>query len=345
MRREAKHLSKQQTDFRSALLRWYRRAGRHDLPWRTTRDPYAILVSEFMLQQTQVATVLPYYKRWLQRFPDFASVAAASENDILHAWQGLGYYSRARHLQAAARLVVRQWRGRLPKNADEIATLPGVGRYTANAIATFAFDRSLPIVEANIGRVLARLHNFQTPIDTAAGRDALWEFASQLLPARSARMHNSALMDLGAMVCTARAPQCAICPVREFCAAENPESLPAKKPRQRSVRLIEQHGFHFLRSRVLLEKASQRWRGMWILPPLASPPRDQTPLHVATFPFTHHQINLEVFAAPPPRTNGAERCWFSSNALEKIPMPSPHRRALISLLAAPQNLCSDFATA
>ena len=147
-------------EFRSALNYWYRKNGR-DLPWRRTRDPYAVLVSEFMLQQTQVATVMPYYKKWLQRFPNFAALAHASEAEVLHAWQGLGYYARARNLHATAKLVVDRHRGRFPRSIEQIVQLPGVGKYTAHAIATFAFDQSVPIVEANTSRVLSRLfYNF-----------------------------------------------------------------------------------------------------------------------------------------------------------------------------------------
>src|SRR5690348_2279480 len=156
-------------EFRCALTTWYHKHGR-DLPWRRTRDPYAILVSEFMLQQTQVATVIPYYDGWLRRFPDFASLARASENDVLHAWQGLGYYARARNLHATAKLITRQNRGRFPRAIDEMRKLPGVGKYTAHAIATFAFDQSAAIVEVNTSRVLSRVFDLRLPVDSTKGR-------------------------------------------------------------------------------------------------------------------------------------------------------------------------------
>lgn len=324
--------------FRQRLRRWYRSEGRHDLPWRATRDPYAILVSEFMLQQTQVATVIPYYQRWLRRFPDFASVARASENDVLHAWEGLGYYSRARNLHAAARLVVDRWRGQLPADAAAIATLPGVGIYTANAVATFAFDQSLPIVEANIARVLARLHDFRVPIDTAHGRSALWLFANELLPARSARSYNSALMDLGALICTARDPKCPLCPVQKFCRARQPALLPVKTPRCKTVRLSQHHGFHRSRGRILLERASRPWRGLWILPSMSAPPPERSALYRAEFPFTHHRVTLSVFATPAPSLGKTQR-WFRIGDLPDIPMPSPHRRALTHLLSPTAKRC------
>ncbi len=207
-----------------ALTNWYHKHGRV-LPWRQTRDPYAILVSEVMLQQTQVATVIPYYNEWLRRFPDFAVLARASESDVLHTWQGLGYYARARNLRAVAKTVQNRRGGNFPRGVAAMRGLPGVGRYTANAVATFAFNQPVPIVETNIARVLARLFNLHNPIDRPAGREALWRHASILLPRYSARIYNSALVDLGALVCLPCQPECGICPVKKFCRAKNPESL------------------------------------------------------------------------------------------------------------------------
>jgi A/G-specific adenine glycosylase len=325
--------------FRRELFRWFARHGR-ELPWRRTRDPYAILVSEFMLQQTQVATVIPYYNEWMRRFPDFAALAATSEHEVLHAWQGLGYYARARNLRATARTVVAKHEGRFPESLDVIRDLPGVGRYTANAVMTFAFNKSAPIVEANIARLLARLFNLQIPIDTSLGRETLWQRAAELLPTRGARLHNSALMDLGALVCGSR-PNCGICPVRNFCRAENPSKLPLKRARP-SIRLrTEHHGFSVRRGRILLEQSQGRWRGMWMLPRLAAAPTKRNPLHVSEFPFTNHRITLTVFrqtAAGRPAKSFQR--WFPIDGLHSIPLPSPHRRALEKLISArSQKLC------
>jgi A/G-specific adenine glycosylase len=329
--------------FRRTLLAWYRKTGR-DLPWRHTRDPYAILVSEFMLQQTQVATVIPYYRRWLDRFPDFASLARATESDVLHAWQGLGYYARARNLHAAAHIVVTRHRGVLPRNIDQIRALPGLGRYTASAVATFAFNQSVPIVEANIGRLFARVLDLQTPIDSAAGRERIWGFASDLVPKRNASIHNSALMDLGALVCVARQPKCDICPVRKFCRATDPTTLPLKRPRPQTIELEEVHGFAFQNGRILLEQSCARWRGMWILPPIEPPIKIQPALHRSEFPFTHHRVSLSVFAqAAPARPQNSARRWFSINVVDSIPMPSPHRRALHAIIEQRLVPPTDFA--
>jgi A/G-specific adenine glycosylase len=317
--------------FRRSLVSWYRKNAR-DLPWRRTRDPYAILVSEFMLQQTQVATVIPYYNEWLRRFPDFAALAAASEHDVLHAWQGLGYYARARNLRATAIAIVAKHRGSFPRDLESIRDLPGIGRYTANAVATFAFDQPVPIVEANIARVLSRLFDVQTPIDTSAGREQLWSAAAQLLPRTQAGRHNAALMELGALVCTTR-PKCHSCPVRTFCRTTDPNALPRKKARPALQLRTEHHGFALRRRRVLLEQSRDRWRGMWILPRLSSAPSARPPLHRSEFPFTHHRITLAVYPVDTARKNATCR-WFPIRALDSIPLPSPHRRALDDILSS-----------
>ena len=284
-----------------------------------------------MLQQTQVATVIPYYNEWLRRFPDFASLAAASESDVLHAWQGLGYYTRARNLRAAAVSVVEKYGGEFPRSLASIAELPGIGRYTANAVATFAFDQSVPIVEANIARVLSRLVDLQTPIDSSAGREQLWSYAAQLLPTKNAAEHNSALMELGALVCGSR-PKCDQCPVKPFCLTSDPSSLPRKKTPRPLQRRTENHSFVLRRGRVLLEQSTDRWRGMWILPRLAAAPRGIHSLHRAEFPFTHHRITLNVYRGAIGKRTALRR-WFSRDDLATIPVPSPHRRALTDLLA------------
>jgi A/G-specific adenine glycosylase len=317
--------------FRRSLLTWFRKHGR-DLPWRRTRDPYAILVSEFMLQQTQVATVIPYYNDWMRRFPDVAALARASEQEVLHAWQGLGYYARARNLRATAITVMETHGGNFPRELEAIRALPGIGRYTANAIATFAFDQAVPIVEANIARLLARLIDLQLPIDASAGREMLWSHAEALLPRRAPGAYNSALMDLGALVCTVR-PKCEVCPVRGCCTATDPSALPRKKARPALRLLAEHHSFSVRRRQVLLEQSQDRWRGMWMLPRLKKPPSSVQPLHRSEFPFTHHRITLTVFGRnPSPRLANSSQRWFSIDALDSLPLPSPHRRALGEIL-------------
>jgi A/G-specific adenine glycosylase len=314
-------------------MNWYRRHGR-DLPWRHTRDPYAILVSEFMLQQTQVATVLPYYNEWFRRFPDFSALARASESDVLHAWQGLGYYARARNLHATAKTIVDRYGCRFPKSIEQTRQLPGIGKYIAHAVAAFAFDQSVPIVEANAARVLARIFNLQTSIDKSAGREFLWNRARQFVPECGAARFNSALVDLGALICLPRKPRCRICPVRKFCRATNPEILPVKKTRPCTKQLTENHGFVVKQNKILLEHSRGRWRGMWILPPLQTRPPKRHPLYRSIFPFTHHRITLAVYKHRAPPKIFSNQTWFKISALENLAMPSPHRRATRHLLTA-----------
>jgi len=320
--------------FHHSLARWYRRHGR-DLPWRGTRDPYAILVSEFMLQQTQVATVIPYYHQWLRRFPDFGPLARASENEVLRAWQGLGYYARARNLHATAKTVMDRYGGNFPPEIEQMRQLPGIGKYTAHAVASFAFNQPVPIVEANTARVLARLFNLRELIDSNAGRKTLWQYGASLLPKSDAATFNSALLDLGALVCVARKPRCDICAVKTFCRAKNPAALPVRKSRPEMKQLIETHALIVRQGRILLEQSRHRWRGMWILPRVEhdrSKQRcfQQRPVYESVFPFTHHRVTLSVYRRPAPKRIAPGQQWFGS--IEKVAMPSPHRLAAQSLI-------------
>jgi A/G-specific adenine glycosylase len=251
--------------FQRRLLAWYRRHGRA-LPWRGTRDPYRIWVSEVMLQQTQVATAIPFYQAFLDRFPDLASLARARESDVLAAWSGLGYYRRPRHLLAAARLLMRDG-AVVPDDPDRFGRLPGVGRYTLGAVMSIAFDRAMPVVDGNVARVLSRLA--ARPLSVREPRDArrLWAMAESLVPMRSPGDWNQAVMELGARVCTPRAPDCRRCPVRASCrayASGRPERFPpaAVRPATRRVRraiaVLTRGG------RLLLERQSgSLLNGLW----------------------------------------------------------------------------------
>ncbi len=217
--------------FRAALMRWYADCGRHALPWRRTRDPYAVLVSEVMLQQTQVERVRPYYERWLTRWPTVRDLASASPADVIREWAGLGYNRRAIYLQRMAVEVMERFGGKLPLDPEELRTLPGIGPYTASAVACFAGERRVPVADTNIQRVLAR-----TVLGRARARECapatLRRAAERLLPEDGARDHNLALMDLGAMVCTSRAPSCDDCPGAMLCRwrlAGQPEGEPGSQ--------------------------------------------------------------------------------------------------------------------
>ncbi len=205
-------------EFVNRLLDWYLQHARA-LPWRGHVDPYAVWVSEIMLQQTQVETVIPYFERWMARFPTIAALAAASQQDVLSAWEGLGYYSRARNLHRAAQMVMAEQSGKLPQDPQALGKLPGVGRYTAGAVASIAFGADAPALDGNIRRVLSRLFDVTEPARSPASERRLWSLAAENLPPGRAGDYNQALMDLGAMLCTPRNPDCAHCPLADFCQA------------------------------------------------------------------------------------------------------------------------------
>ncbi|MFH1012545.1 MAG: A/G-specific adenine glycosylase [Candidatus Peregrinibacteria bacterium] len=198
------------------LVAWFKKSQR-DLPWRKTYNPYHVWISEIMLQQTQVKTVLPYFERWMCELPDISSVAQASEDKVLKLWEGLGYYSRARNIQKAAQVIVEKFNGQFPSRYEDILGLPGVGKYTAGAIASIAFNQNRPLVDGNVIRVIARLLNFHGNVRLPKNVESFWKRAGELLPAGEAREFNQGLMELGAMVCKPQNPFCAECPVQKIC--------------------------------------------------------------------------------------------------------------------------------
>lgn len=318
------------------MIEWFGENAR-DLPWRRTADPYAILVSEVMCQQTQVGTVMPYFERWMRRFPDCRALAAATEHDVLSVWQGLGYYSRARNLHRAAKAVLEAPGGEFPRELEGIRALPGVGRYTAGAIAAFAYDEPVALVDANIARVLARVFAVREPIDSAPGLAQVWAHAGRLQPARrdGGRAFNAGLMEIGALICSPRAPRCGVCPVAEFCAAAAAglqEELPVKKPRRRTVRLAEPCALITRAGKVLLEHQNgSRWRGLWKLPAMDRIPA-KPPELVIEYPFTHHKVTLSIYRQKAPRSPGADRQWHAIARLAEVPLAAAHRRALERML-------------
>lgn len=323
------NLPKNVEAFGTQLVAWFKKNGR-DLPWRKTWDPYAILVSEIMLQQTQVITVIDYYDRWMKIFPDFASLAAASEAKVLHAWQGLGYYSRARNLHRTAQIIMQTYEGKFPEDLEAIRQLPGIGRYTAGAVATFAFSCSTPIIDANIMRVLARLFNVQQSIDSTIVSALLWQTAGQLVPRKQPGLYNSALMELGALICVPRAPKCVICPVKKFCTATEPEKLPIKKPRRKTVFATEKCAFTVSKGKLLLQQeVSNRWRGLWRLPDF--PGSNNNLMLQLEYPITHHRVTLKIFKQHPPKKLSINQSWHEIDLIENIAMPAPHRRAMRQL--------------
>ncbi|HEY9447101.1 MAG TPA: A/G-specific adenine glycosylase [Burkholderiales bacterium] len=340
--------------FAHDLVAWQRVHGRHDLPWQGTRDPYPIWVSEIMLQQTQVATVMPYYRRFMARFPDVRALAAAPLDDVLAHWSGLGYYSRARHLHAAAVLVCSRHGGVFPRDFDAVQALPGIGRSTAAAIMVFAYGARHAILDGNVKRVLARCRGIRGYPGESAVSAALWQQAETLLPDEDIEAYTQGLMDLGARLCTRRAPRCTACPLQNRCVAYGAgivQELPTPRPRRAVPRrattmLVLQH-----RSEVLLEKrpAPGIWGGLWCFPEIA-PGEDAVSASAARFGldastvgsmkplehgFTHFLLTitpqlLRVSHATP-RTEEPGRQWWSLQAARDAGLPAPVRRILDQL--------------
>jgi A/G-specific adenine glycosylase len=320
-------------EFRQRLCAWFRRHGR-DLPWRQMRDPYAILVSEMMLQQTTVAAVVPYFERWVKRFPSVGDLAAAEESEVLALWQGLGYYRRARNLHAAARNISGELRGRFPRDYEGLRALPGIGDYTAQAVRAFAFDEAVPVLDANVIRVVTRLFEIRTPVDTVKGLAKVRAKLEELLPAKGGHEFVSAIMELGALVCRAGRPDCLLCPVKEFCAAKTPEKLPVKAPKAPVKERTEHAAWVSDGKMVLLQQSTaRRWVGLWRLPPLDGEPPDG-PVAELTYSIVRERVTLRVHrTAKRSLIASAEpRKAFYLRELESIAIPSPHRRAIAKMI-------------
>ena len=349
-----------------ALLAWYGAVAR-DLPWRRTRDPYAIWVSEIMLQQTQVATVIPYFERWMARFPDVAALAAAPEDVVLKHWEGLGYYSRARHLQAAARLVVAHHGGRVPDAWEAVRRLPGIGDYTAGAVLSIAFGQALPAVDGNVLRVMSRLALVRDDVTRPATKKAITGLAGALLSGvAEPGALNQALMELGATVCTPARPRCDQCPVAGHCrafAAGAAEELPvktgAKPPRNLvlAAALVERDGAYLFVKRA----APGIWGGLWALPaaelpggdpahPEAAGPALATALGaegviaeagplvaVVRHTLTHRALTIPVFRMTrfEGEVRGLEHAWATAGQAGDLALPVPFRKVVSGLEIGP----------
>jgi A/G-specific adenine glycosylase len=321
------------TSFAQRLRAWFRRHGR-DLPWRRTHDPYAILVSEMMLQQTTVTAVVPYFERWMRRFPSVYELATAEEAEVLALWQGLGYYRRARNLHAAAKKVASDSRGVFLRDYDALRALPGVGDYTAQAVRAFAYDEPAPVLDANVIRVVARLFNTQAPVDSAKGLAKVRGKLEELLPAKGGREFVSAIMELGALICRAGRPDCLLCPVKDFCRAKNPEKLPVKAPKAPIKERTEHTAWvSDGKTLVLQQSVSRRWVGLWRLPPMESAPAG-SPKAELTYSIVRERVALKVHHVRRPAlaASAEPRRAFCLTELADIAIPSPHRRAIARIL-------------
>jgi len=319
-----------QRSFAAKLLRWYA-AHHRDLPWRRTTDPYRIWVSEIMLQQTRAEAVIPYYERFLARFPDAAALARAPEQEVLACWSGLGYYSRARNLHKAAALVV----GGFPGNYDAIRELPGVGDYTAAAVASIAFGLPHAVVDGNVLRVIARITGDAADIGAASTRARFREIAQEWLDRRRPGAFNQALMELGATVCLPRAPRCTNCPLAQMCAARltgRTSDLPVKLRRQSPVKLDISVAVVERAGKILLWQRgadSSRLAGFWELPSPDQLPGLRAARVIGTFrhTITHHHYSVAVHTGSVPRAPRSLR-WVPVADLDKLPLSTTARKAL-----------------
>jgi A/G-specific adenine glycosylase len=333
-------------EFARELVLWQRRHGRHGLPWQGTRDPYRIWLSEVMLQQTQVAAVVPYYERFLRRFPTIDLLASASEDEVLRLWSGLGYYARGRNLHAAAKAVVA--RGSFPRKLEEIEALPGIGKSTAAAIAAFAFGERAAILDGNVKRVLARFFCIEGWPGDKAVETALWVRANRLLPEREIESYTQGLMDLGATVCTRSAPRCDACPIHISCKARKANriaEIPAPRPRkalpQKAVTwLVLRHG-----NEILLEKrpAPGIWGGLWSFPEapaknvggycsanLGCEVLTKEKLEALEHGFTHFRLRIRPLLCDVRRKDfqPPERLWLDVDEACGAAVPAPVRTLL-----------------
>jgi len=336
------------------LTTWQKKHGRHDLPWQGTRDPYAIWLSEIMLQQTQVATVIPYYNRFLAHFPGVAELAAAPLDEVLRLWSGLGYYSRARNLHKAAQVVVNEHGGRFPRRFEDVTALPGVGRSTAAAICVFSFGARHAILDGNVKRVLARLRGVKGYAGEKKVADRLWQEAERLLPRHGIEAYTQGLMDLGSSVCTRGKPRCNDCPLHGDCVALKRgwvAGLPSPRPRKvlphkRTTMLVLTRA-----GEVLLEKRPPTgiWGGMWCLPEVARHPDLEAyclkrfgarVLEVETMPtlahgFTHFSLDIRPLhvrvSALVPQAAEPGLTWLSLEDARGAAIPTPVRKILAQL--------------
>ncbi len=341
--------------FAAALIVWQRHHGRHDLPWQGSRDPYTVWLSEIMLQQTQVAAVIPYYQRFLGRFPTVKTLAEAPLDDVLALWSGLGYYSRARNLHRAAQAVMAAHGGNFPQTLETIIELPGIGRSTAAAILVFAFGKRSAILDGNVKRVLARFCGIAGYPGESAVAVQLWQQAEALLPKTCLRPYTQGLMDLGATLCTRSKPRCAECPVRKLCVAFKTgrvSELPTPKPRKalpqrRTMMLVLQRA-----GEILLEKRPPTgiWGGMWSFPEedadadvvkacarrYGAAVTLKEPLPVIAHGFTHFKLDIlpqpATVSAWPQHVEEPGRLWITPDDALRAAVPTPVRGIIEQLL-------------
>lgn len=342
-------------DFANRLIQWQKIHGRHDLPWQNTQDPYRIWVSEIMLQQTQVTAVIGYYARFMSRFATIASLAAASQEEVLQYWSGLGYYSRARNLHKAAQMIMQQFNGQFPQDFEQVQTLPGIGRSTAAAIVSFAFGQSETILDGNVKRVLTRHYNIEGWPNTPKVNKQLWTLAESLVPAGQMIAYTQGLMDLGATVCTRSKPKCTSCPLQNSCQAlalDKTSCLPTSKPKKAIPQKYTTMLLIYRGDQILVEKRPQQgiWAGLWSLPEISMQEigskvalekmglsvEAEEPLEVIKHVFTHYKLDI----TPQPlallskqATTLSHQQWMPLDVAIDAALPTPVRKILLNFQA------------
>jgi len=346
----------------SALVAWHAASGRHDLPWQKDRTPYRVWISEIMLQQTQVLTVIPYFERFMWRFPDVIKLADAPVDEVLHLWTGLGYYARARNLHRAARRVRDEFKGVFPQSFAQVASLPGIGRSTAGAILALALDQRHPILDGNVKRVLTRAFGIEGNPAERAIEQQLWQLADACTPAAGAATYTQAIMDLGATLCTRRRPACALCPIDESCSARRSgrqHELPTPKPyKAGALRRVERRFMLIAEDAtgaVFLERRPERgiWGGLWCLPEFTSEsaclvfvrnyfrcakPAMSERLGVVNHTFTHFDLEIQPIrfrdCSSAAVMESHQVLWYNgrqSAGAARIGLPAPVKKLLDGL--------------
>lgn len=320
--------------FQEHLLTWQRHHGRHDLPWQQNPSPYRVLVSEVMLQQTQVVTVIPYFERWMASFPTIEALANATEDAVMNHWQGLGYYSRARNLRKAALYIQDTWNGEFPADVNALQNIPGVGRYTAGAIAAFAFNTYGPIVDGNVKRLFCRYFGIEGVPGTSAVDKQLWSTAEAYTPTHNNRQYAQGLLDMGATLCKPKNPTCDACSFTTTCKAyqtNRVSELPTPKPKK--VTPTKPGHFLWLESdgKLLLEKRADDgiWGALWCLPQIYLEP-EQLGEHIKLkgafkHTFTHYKLDGKVWQIDKLGVENPQQQWIPLHQLDDVGLPKPIR--------------------
>ena len=325
--------------FNISIIKWHKKFGRHDLPWQKSKDPYHVWVSEIMLQQTQVVTVISYYQKFITKFKTIKALAQASEDLVLSMWSGLGFYSRARNLHAASIMIMKENSGHFPDNFQDMIRLPGIGRSTAGAILAFCFNKPYPILDGNVKRVLSRVYGITTPINNSSTEKKLWLLSEKNLPKKNIDIYTQAIMDFGATLCIPKRPICNICPITQSCVAyvnglttQIPKKNPVKK---NEIKKTHFYIYEYQKQVFLVKNRSGVWNGLWL------PPNEEIELknkqiikhgHRQSV-FSHYKLVFEytfikALAKPEIKLKGL---WINWQDIQDIGLPAPIKKLLIEL--------------